>query len=594
MCGIAGFLKRPGTTAHFDWNDVARAMTATLLHRGPDDSGEWCDPDAGIALGHRRLSIVDLSPTGHQPMVSADGRFVITYNGEVYSFREIRQELESHALILRGSSDTEVLLEAVSTWGLDATLPRLIGMFAFALWDRQERTLTIVRDRLGVKPLYWSDANGFVSFASELKALHAHPAWTPAIDRGALSAFMRHNYIPAPFTIYQGVWKLEPGTYAVFKGGGQVSIQRYWDLREVVRSGREARRVWSDETRSDLEVVMRDAIERRMIADVPLGALLSGGIDSSLVTALMQSQRATPVRTFSIGFADSEYDEAPHARAIARHLGTDHTELYVQPRDALDLIPRLTEWWDEPFADSSQVPTYLVCQLTRQHVKVVLSGDGGDELFCGYTRYAYGAGLEPGSDRDATYRQMLSHWPDPSAVVLRSTERRGRLWDDDAAAIAPHFVDRMQYLDTLTYLPDDILTKVDRASMAVGLEARVPLLDHRLVEFAWQLPLEVKLRDGQGKWALRQVLARYVPPALFERPKMGFGMPVDHWLRGPLRSWADALLEPARLDREGLLASEPIRKRWDAHRSGRANWAYPIWNVLIFQSWLARHPEVAR
>ena len=441
MCGIAGFLKRPGTTTHFDWHDVARAMTATLVHRGPDDSGEWCDPHAGIALGHRRLSIVDLSPTGHQPMVSADGRFVITYNGEVYSFREIRQELESHALILRGSSDTEVLLEAVSAWGLDATLPRLIGMFAFALWDRQERTLTIVRDRLGVKPLYWSDAHGFVTFASELKALHAHPAWTPTIDRGALSAFMRHNYVPAPFTIYQGVWKLEPGMYAVFKEDGQVSIRRYWDLREVVRSGREARRAWSDETRSDLEVVMRDAIERRMIADVPLGALLSGGIDSSLVTALMQAQRATPVRTFSIGFADSEYDEAPHARAIARHLGTDHTELYVQPRDALDFVPRLTEWWDEPFADSSQVPTYLVCQLTRQHVKVVLSGDGGDELFCGYTRYAYGASLDSRSDRDATYRQMLSHWPDPSAVVLRSTERRGRLWDDDAAAIAPNFVD---------------------------------------------------------------------------------------------------------------------------------------------------------
>ena len=569
-------------------------MTATLVHRGPDDSGEWCDPDAGIGLGHRRLSIVDLSPTGHQPMVSADGRFVITYNGEVYSFREIRKELESHALTLRGSSDTEVLLEAVSTWGLDATLPRLIGMFAFALWDRQERTLTIVRDRLGVKPLYWSDANGFVTFASELKALHAHPAWTPAIDRGALSAFMRHNYVPAPFTIYQGVWKLEPGTYAVFKGDGDVSRRRYWDLRQVVRSGREATRVWSDETRSDLEVVMRDAIERRMIADVPLGALLSGGIDSSLVTALMQAQRATPVRTFSIGFADTEYDEAPHARAVARHLGTDHTELYVQPRDALDLIPQLTEWWDEPFADSSQVPTYLVCQLTRQHVKVVVSGDGGDELFCGYTRYAHGAGLDPASDRDATYRQMLSHWPDPSALVLRSTERRGRLWDDDAVAVAPNFVDRMQYLDTLTYLPDDILTKVDRASMTVGLEARVPLLDHRLIEFAWQLPLEVKLRDGQGKWALRQILARYVPPALFERPKMGFGMPVDHWLRGPLRSWADALLEPARLDREGLLASEPIRKRWEAHRSGRANWAYPIWNVVLFQAWLARHPEVAR
>lgn len=592
MCGIAGFLKRPETAASVDWDAIACAMAEPLAHRGPDDRGVWCDREAGIALAHRRLSIVDLSPAGHQPMASADGRFVLTYNGEIYSAPAMRTALEAAGVRFRGTSDTEVLVEAIAAWGLDHTLPKLIGMFAFGVWDRQARTLSIVRDRLGIKPLYWTQANGYVLFGSELKALEVHPSWRPALDRGALAAFMRHNYIPSPFSIYRGVSKLEPGMVATFGGDGEPSLRRYWDLRGIARDGRQHRARWNDDALDALDALLKDAVRCRMIADVPLGALLSGGIDSSLVTALMQAQSTTPIRTFSIGFADDAYNEAPYARAIAEHLGTDHTELYVEPDHALEIVPRLAEWWDEPFADSSQVPTALVCELTRRHVTVVLSGDGGDELFCGYTRYAHGASLRRWSNRDATYRQMLSHWTDPSSLVIGATESRGRLWDPDAAKTVPDFVERMQYLDTLTYLPDDILTKVDRASMAFSLEARVPLLDHRVVERSWELPAEAKRHKGEGKRALRQLLARYVPPSLFERPKMGFGAPIEHWLRGPLRAWADRLLDPARLDRQRLLQPAPIRERWEAHLAGKANWAYPLWNVLMFQAWIDRHPEV--
>ncbi len=646
MCGIAGFLDGRALSERYDHDAIVRRMTNVLQHRGPDDRGFWLDGERGIALGHRRLSIVDLSPAGHQPMVSQCGRYVIAYNGEIFSHLEMRAELEAAGCVFKGHSDTEVMLEAISRWGLDATLPRLIGMFAIALWDRTERTLTLVRDRVGIKPLYWLDAGGLFLFGSELKALREHPGWTPEVDRDAIGAFMRHNYIPAPFSVYRGVHKLEAGCYVVLAQGRAPRRVRYWDLREVARTGQRQRRAVDDVQAVDaMETLLRDSVKRRMVADVPLGALLSGGIDSSLVTALMQAQSTQRVRTFSIGFSESGYDEAPFARAIAQHLGTDHTELYVEPNHALEIIPRLSEWWDEPFADSSQIPTYLVCELTRKHVTVVLSGDGGDEVFCGYMRYLLGARLwsrmhrlppalrrllarsirsvSPGAwerlaallparvrpphvgsrahkladsldraDPDAVYLQMLSHWHEPDSVVRGSREAKGRLWDADARAVVPHFVERMQYLDTLTYLPDDILTKVDRASMAVALEARVPLLDHRVIEAAWRLPLETKLRDGKGKWMLRQILARYVPTSMFERPKMGFGVPIDRWLRGPLREWAEHLLADSRLRAQGLLDPAPIRARWQAHVDGSANWAYPLWNVLMLQAWIDRNAGV--
>ena len=646
MCGIGGFISYLDQTED-SLRTTVWAMSDRLAHRGPDDSGLWVDPAAGVALGHRRLSIVDLSPAGHQPMISSCGRYVIVYNGEVYSHVELREELIACGRSFRGHSDTEVILEACAKWGIERALPRLIGMFALALWDRASRTLYLVRDRLGIKPLYWGWIDNLFLFGSELKALRAHPGWMPRLDRNALAAFMRHNYIPAPLTIYEGIRKLEPGQMLMLKTGAQPVITRFWDFIEVARQGLDGRKPLSEgEAMERLDQLLRDAVGRRMIADVPLGTLLSGGVDSSLVTALMQVQSPTPIKTFSIGFKEHEYNEAPYAKAVAEHLHTDHTELYVEPAHALEIIPRLTEWYDEPFADSSQIPTFLVCELTRRHVTVVLSGDGGDEVFAGYNRYFLGAEIwkkttiapqrfrtwlanvlqrvpaatwdrifslipfrsrpaQPGDklhklaaslavdDPDVLYRQMVSHWHEPESLVLNSVEPHGRLWNHDNPKIIPNFVERMQYLDTLTYLPDDILTKLDRASMAVALEARVPLLDHRVVEFAWQLPLHFKIRDGQGKWLLRQVLYRYVPKSLIERPKMGFGVPIDRWLRGPLRDWAEHLLNAHRLRQQGLFNPAPIRQRWEAHIKRGENWAYPLWNVLIAQAWLERNAHVS-
>ncbi len=638
MCGIVGFLDLGCGDRRLEPEQVLQRMADAVAHRGPDDAGLWLDLERGVGLGHRRLSIVDLSPAGHQPMQSQCGRYVIVFNGEVFSFVEMRDELRSQGVSFTGGSDTEVILEGFSRWGLDATLAKMIGMFAIALWDRAECTLTLIRDRVGIKPLYWREGGGLALFGSELKALRAHPGWTPELDRDALAAFMRHNYIPAPFTIYRGVHKLEAGTYVVLGRNRPTRCVRYWDLREVVRTGAAGRDGGASAASVDqLESLLKDAVKRRMIADVPLGALLSGGIDSSLVTALMQAQSDRPVRTFSIGFDESGYDEAPYARAIAQHLGTDHTELYVEPGHALQVIPRLAHWWDEPFADSSQIPTYLVCELTRRHVTVVLSGDGGDEVFCGYTRYVLGSqlstwtrripsslrhgaaaalrqvaplmpstiGLAPLERRlgrladvlledepDVVYRQMLSQWSAPDAMVPGAREAKGRLWDEDASRVVPNFIERMQYLDTLTYLPDDILTKVDRASMAVALEARVPLLDHRVIEAAWRMPLALKMQGGDTKIVLRRILNRYVPAAMFDRPKMGFGVPIDRWLRGPLRDWAGNLLDPDRLRRQGLIDPKPVQERWQAHLAG-ANWAYPLWTVLMLQAWIDENPSVS-
>ncbi len=645
MCGITGIYQFGCGQLIERLQPTIDAMTDTLSHRGPDSRGTWIDREAGVGLGHRRLAIRDLSPAGHQPMVSSCGRYVIAYNGEVYSHREIGQDLAKRGRHLRGTSDTEVILEACAEWGVEQTVERLIGMFAFALFDRQERELYLVRDRLGIKPLYWGQIGNSFFFGSELKALRAVDGWVPKMDRDALAAFMRHNYIPAPHSIYQNVRKLEPGSILRIGREAAPRIHRFWDLRTIVETSLREPAAGSDQELLDrLDNLLRDAVQRRMVADVPLGALLSGGIDSSLVTALMAEQSDRQINTFSIGFQEKEFNEAPYAREIAAHLGTHHTELYVEPGHALDMVEKLPYWYDEPFADSSQIPTALVCELTKKHVTVVLSGDGGDELFAGYNRYTLGldmwnkASIAPypvrralarlmlsqptsrldalgrllparwrrpqlGSklhkfanailldDPDAMYRRMLSHWHEPDDVVIGAREPKGILWDGSVTRTIPDFLDRMQFLDTVTYLPDDILTKVDRASMSVALEARVPLLDHRVVEMAWQMPQGMKLRDGQSKWALRQILYKRVPRQLIERPKMGFGVPFDQWLRGSLRDWAEHLLDEKRLEGQGVFVSKPIRERWQAHLSG-GNWGYPLWNVLMAQAWMDANPEV--
>lgn len=639
MCGLAGLFD-PQPHPPRPLAQAAGAMAATLYHRGPDDGGVWSDEAAGIGLGFRRLAIVDLSPLGHQPMSCASGRWTLVYNGEIYSWREIRAELEAEGRVFRSQSDTEVLVEAFDRWGVEKTLPRLIGMFAIAAWDHQARRLWLVRDRLGIKPLYWGALpGGGVLFGSELKALAADPRCPREIDRDALAAYVRHGYVPGPRSIWKGVEKLQPGHFLTLGAGQAPRIQCWWDLRTIAGAGVAAGP--DPDLAAEIETLLTDAVGRRMVADVPLGAFLSGGIDSSLVVALMQAQSTRPVKSFSIGFAAAGYDEAPYAAQVARHLGTDHTELYVSPEDALAVVPDLATWYDEPFADSSQIPTLLVSRLARQHVTVALSGDGGDEGFAGYARYglaqglwarlgrvprvlrqgaagairavppaAYDrmarllpAGLRPArcgdkahklagvlglDDAGALYRRLISQWHDPAALVPGGREAHGPLWDPDLTREFPDLVTRLQWLDSVTYLPDDILTKVDRASMAVSLEARVPLIDHRIIERVWRLPASERLQNGVSKRLLRRVLGRHVPPALFERPKMGFGVPIDSWLRGPLRDWAETLLAPARLAGEGWFDPARVRSAWAEHLAGSRNRQYEIWVVLMFQAWLDR------
>lgn len=645
MCGFTGFALFRESDAIQMAADV-RAMSAQLRHRGPDDSGEWTDGAAGVALGFRRLSIIDLSPAGHQPMSSASGRYVIAYNGEVYNFEAIRKELVVAGLApaFRGHSDTEVMLAAIESWGLEAAVRRFVGMFAFALWDRRDRTLSLVRDRLGVKPLYYGWSRGTLMFGSELKALAAHPDFDDEIERGSIALLLRHNYIPAPHTIYRCFRKLLPGTIlTVGRAGDGSSPVAYWSASDVAEQGsRNPFRGTETEAIDQLEELLSDSVRLRMISDVPLGVFLSGGIDSTVVTALMQKQSSRAVKTFTIGFHESGYNEAEHAKAVALHLGTEHTELYVTPDEALAVIPRLPQLYDEPFSDSSQIPTYLVSALARQHVTVSLSGDGGDELFGGYSRYFWGRSIwrkigwmpaamrvavarslavptpafwegafralspvlprsvmqvNPGDklaklaevlavrSPDEMYRGLVSHWKNPLEVVTGTDEPSTLLNRPEEWAKLDDFTARMMFFDLVTYLPDDILVKVDRASMGVSLEAREPLLDHRLVEFAWRLPMRMRMRGEQGKWALRQVLYRHVPPALIDRPKMGFGVPIDRWLRGPLRDWAEALLDERRLKQEGYFDPAPIRTKWQEHLSGRRNWQYLLWDVLMFQAW---------
>jgi asparagine synthase (glutamine-hydrolysing) len=645
MCGIAGMLADVHLErAHLA--PVASAMADAIRHRGPDDSGVWTDPETGIALAHRRLSIIDVSPAGHQPMLSADGRYVIAYNGEIYNYADLRAELERDgtAPFWRGHSDTEVLLAAISAHGLERAISQVVGMFAFALWDRRERTLHLVRDRLGEKPLYYGWAGDSFVFGSELKALRAHPQWNAEIDRGALALLMRHNYIPAPYSIYRGISKLAPAQILTLRPGTrEPKLATYWSAIYVAERGYASPFDAAQETLGgELESLLRDAVRRQMVADVPLGAFLSGGIDSSTVVALMQAQSSRPVKTFTIGFREAGYDEAQHAKAIARHLGTEHTELYVTSQQARDVIPRLPAIFDEPFADSSQIPTYLVSQLARGQVTVALSGDGGDELFAGYNRYLLSqrlwsrlnrapvplrklaarmltsiapgrwnaallpllalapkryrvalpgdklhklAGILSHTSFESLYRELVSHWTDPTHVVHVDAEPPTALDASGRLALSDP-VARMMLLDLITYLPGDILTKVDRAAMSVSLETRIPLLDHRVVEFAWKVPLACKIDHSGTKSLLRKVLYRHVPRELIDRPKMGFGVPIDEWLRGPLREWAEELLDESRLRREGYLNPEPIRMRWTEHVGGRRSWHYPLWNVLMFQSWL--------
>lgn len=645
MCGIAGFLGSVATGGVVDAKQVAHLMANTLRHRGPDAEGVWCD-GSSVALAHRRLSILDLSPAGDQPMVSDGGRYVIVFNGEIYNHLDLRKQMRKEAW--RGHSDTETLLAACQAWGIEETLKRTVGMFALALWDRHNRSLTLARDRFGEKPLFYGWQGESFLFGSELKSLVAHPAWRGEVDRDALALFIRYGYVPLPHSIWQGVAKLLPGSLLTLSADAPVGVLPaptfYWRARDVanvpIRKGLD-----EQEAANELDLRLREAISGQMVADVPLGAFLSGGVDSSTVVALMQAQSTRPVRTFTIGFAQGDYNEAEYAKAVAAHLGTAHTELYVSAADAMAVIPRLPDMYDEPFGDVSQIPTHMVAAMARRHVTVSLSGDGGDEMFGGYNRYFLGpslwrgmrrvplgirrlaaqgitavsparldrmgrllpqrlrqpmvgdrahklAGIMTATSADDVYRWLASHERNPESVVVDGRDNRpGRdLWAEYEMRLLQRvdFSERMMFNDQVGYLTDDILCKVDRAAMAASLETRVPFLDHRVAEFAWQLPLNMKIRNGQGKWLLRQVLYRYVPKTLVERPKQGFGVPIDTWLRGPLRDWAESLLDESRLLSEGYFHPKPIRQKWEEHLSGRRNWQYWLWNVLMFQAWRER------
>ena len=647
MCGIAGFLDLGRSSPSIEAEEVVSRMAETLAHRGPDEHGTWSEAEAGIAFGHRRLSIVDLSSSGSQPMHSRDGRWVLNFNGEIYNHPALRSRLLESGVRLRGSSDTEVLLEWIAHRGVHQALDASNGMFAAAVWDRKERELWLVRDRVGEKPLYWGWFGQTLLFGSELKALRAHPSFRGSVDRSALVAYFRTGCVPSPYSIYTGVAKLPPGHLLRIQTGHSADTSRpqpYWSARDVAEEGLSSlHRGSTSEAIEGLDSALRDSVAIRMMADVPVGAFLSGGIDSSLVTALMQAQSSQPVRTFTIGFSDQGFDEAPFARRVADSLGTSHTELYVEPRQAIELIPRLPTIYDEPFADSSQIPTYLISALAREQVTVALSGDGGDELFAGYDRLlfhrragryldALPVGLRRGlakrvsavpsstwleigqrlsrptrggsrrwltgdrmdklarvleeSGHESTYLSLASLWHDPAQVVQGGREAP-TLLNRPSGWLGSHDpLNTFLWLDLVTYLPDDLLVKVDRAAMAVSLETRLPLLDPDVISLAWQLPVSMKVNDRQSKWILKEVLARYVPRELFDRPKKGFSVPVGAWLQGPLREWGEEVLDPSRLRQQGYLDERVVADLWNRHQQGVTDASHRLWTVLMFQAWL--------
>jgi len=624
MCGFSGYFTNKKFST--DESSLLEAMGRSIINRGPDGGGYWFDSAAGIGLSHRRLAIVDLTAAGHQPMHSSSGRFVIAFNGEIYNHGELRALLEESGLspTWNGHSDTETLLECFEHWGIEKTLQATVGMFAIALWDTRQNELVLARDRLGEKPLYWGWQNDVLLFGSELKALKIHPAFCADIDRDALALYLRHNYVPAPYSIYQGIEKLKPGHYvriAIDQRRSDVKALPFWSFNRAVEAGL-ASPLQSDANAvvNTLEAQLSESIGMQMLADVPLGAFLSGGVDSSLVVGLMQKQSPRPVKTFTIGFSEAGFNEAEHALAVSRHLGTEHTEIYVQSKDALDVIPDLPNIYCEPFADSSQIPTFLVSRLARQQVTVTLSGDAGDELFGGYNPYQFApriwgkisqvplplrrfasatlkalpikgkveklVGILDTPSREDFYRQLVSHWKTPSSVVIGAKEPITVLDTSSAWPATQRYEEWMMAMDAQTYMADDILVKVDRAAMASSLETRVPMLDHRVVELAWRIPLDMKIRGGVGKWVLREVLYRHVPRELIERPKKGFSIPIATWLRGPLRDWSESLLDEGRLRREGFFHPAPIRRAWEQHLSGRADHSSKLWGVLMFQAWL--------
>ncbi|MFA0087034.1 asparagine synthase (glutamine-hydrolyzing) [Vibrio sp. 10N.261.51.F12] len=636
MCGFTGFISYSSTKIDFLDATIIN-MNNILYNRGPDSDGIWSDSNIGIALGHRRLAIQDLSPAGHQPMMSNSERYVMVFNGEVYNHLDLRAELPGTQW--RGHSDTETILACIDSWGFKQTLEKLTGMFAIALWDKQTNKLSLARDRLGEKPLYYAVHNDTLIFGSELKALKQHPNFKSDIDRNVLALYMRHNCIPAPYSIYKDTFKLMPGSFVCIDSSLNIVEDVYWSATNVINNNARNRFEGSpQEAVEQLDKVLTKAITRQVLADVPLGAFLSGGIDSTSIVALMQANTNSKVKTFTMGFESKDYNEAEHAKVVANHLGTEHTELYVTPKDAMDVIPDLHHYYDEPFADSSQIPTFLVSKLAKSKVTVALSGDGGDELFAGYNRHQLSSNVWPkvsklpyslrrglsaalhcysprqldklnailpshrkmrllgdklhkaanvigAKDDMSLYLGLVSQWKSPSDVVLGGQEPDTIITSNNLSSNLGT-THKMMALDMMTYMPDDILTKVDRAAMAVSLETRVPMLDHSVVEFAWSLPLNIKLKDGITKWPLRELLYKYVPKELIERPKMGFGIPLDNWLRGPLKDWAEELLNPIRLQREGYFNEKLVTKTWHQHLSGNSTFTQELWCVLMFQQWL--------